>query len=229
MKLQFCAFTGPDDAVDPRDLAALSEQYPFVEWSILYSPKDAGTPRNPTVSWIERFSEICATCHTCLHLCDKGLTDFIAGEETVMRVMKPFKRIQLNLEYLDAGSKIDAQALAARVRSLPQWEFIVQYGRKYGHFLSAFNDIPHHAVLFDGSAGEGIVPGEWPRPLDGHACGYAGGLNPDNMRQNLEAIARATPAGYTTWVDQETGARTNNVFDLAKVKRVLDIARDFTG
>ena len=84
-----------------------------------------------------------------------------------------------------------------------------------------------HAVLFDGSAGEGIAPGEWPKPLAGHACGYAGGLNPDNMQKNLDAISRATPDTYSTWVDQETGARTDNKFDLTKVERVLEITAPY--
>lgn len=227
MHLKFCAFTGADDAVDPNDLVKLSKEFPFVEWSILYSPNDEGKPRSPTAAWIRKFSEVCKDQHTCLHLCDTALSGFMAGDKTVLDIMKPFKRIQLNLEYMDAGRLLDSSALAARVKESGQWEFIVQYGKKYKHFLDAFKNVPNHAVLFDGSAGEGIAPGEWPKPLNGHYCGYAGGLNPDNLQKNLEAIARAVGPDYVTWVDQETGTRTDNQFDLAKARRNCEIAAPY--
>lgn len=223
MKLKFCAFTGADDKVDPADLAALSKTYPFVEWSILYLPGQEGTPRCPTVEWIRDFSEVCKDSHKCLHLCADALPRFVAGDKELLDLMQGFKRIQFNFEYLDAGKLVDPVELAKRAKDSPQWEFILQYGKGYKHYLSAFNDVPNHAVLFDGSAGEGVSPGEWPAPLAGHSCGYAGGMNPDNMKDQLEKIARAAP-GYVTWVDQESGARTDNQFDLAKVVQVLDIS-----
>jgi phosphoribosylanthranilate isomerase len=135
MHLKFCAFTGPDDAVNPEDLAALSKQYPFAEWSILYSPNDQGKPRSPTESWIRKFKDICADTHTCMHLCDTALPALVSGDANLLDLMKGFKRIQLNLEYMDAGRRLDPAALAARVKVLPQWEFIIQYGKKYKHFL----------------------------------------------------------------------------------------------
>jgi hypothetical protein len=226
MQLKFCAFTGADDAVDPKDLAALTKEYPFAEWSILYLPGELGNPRSPTVEWIRKFSEICKDSHTCLHLCTDALPRFTAGDKEVLDLMKNFKRIQFNFEYLDAGRLVDASALAKRSKESPQWEFILQYGKKYKHYLPAFNDVPNHALLFDGSAGEGISPGEWPAPMAGHKCGYAGGINPDNVAKNLEMITRAAP-GYATWIDMESGARTDNKFDLAKVRRVLEIAKAY--
>jgi hypothetical protein len=227
MKLKLCAFTGPDDAVDPKDLVALSKEYPFAEWSILYLPEEQGNPRCPTTDWIKKFSAASKGTHTCLHLCRSALPALIDGDAAQLELMKPFRRIQMNFEYLDAGNLVDPAALAARCKSLPQWEFILQYGKKYKHFLSAFDNVSNHAVLFDGSAGEGVAPGEWPAPLAGHACGYAGGINPDNVKSHLEKIAKVTPADYRTWIDMETGARTDNKFDLAKVRRVLDIAKAY--
>lgn len=228
MKLEFCAFTGADDAVDPKSLADISKKYPFVEWSILYLPGEQGKPRCPTTEWIKKFKDVCKDSHTCLHLCNTALPGFIAGDKDVLELMRGFKRIQFNFEYLDAGKLCDPVALAQRAKDSPQWEFILQYGKKYKHYLSAFDNVPNHALLFDGSAGEGIAPGEWPAPLAGHPCGYAGGLNPGNMKGHLEKIARAVPPGYVTWVDQESGVRTDNVFDLAKAVQVLEIAAPYT-
>lgn len=229
MLLKYCAFTGPDDAVDPKDLLALSSEFPFAEWSILHVPGQEGAPRMPTGDWIRNFKNICAgKTHTCLHLCAEALPGLVNGDKKVLDIMDGFPRIQLNFEYLDAGALIEPAALIARLRAMPDKEFIVQYGRKFGDkFLPAFRDVPNHAVLFDGSAGEGILPGAWPAPLEGHPCGYAGGLNPQNLEKNLKAIAAAVPKGYVTWVDQETGARTDDKFDLAKVRAQLEIAAPY--
>lgn len=227
MKLELCAFTGADDAVNPADLAALSVEYPFAEWSILWEPEGQGTARTPKAEWIKRFSETCKDTHTCLHLCASALPDFVAGEAVLLDLMKSFKRIQFNFEYLDAGAKVDPAKLAARAKESPQWEFILQYGEKFAHYLTAFDGVPNHALLFDGSAGQGVNPDKWPAPLTGRKCGYAGGLNPANMEANLKAISSVVPQGYATWVDQESGARTDDVFDLAKVRKVLEIAAPY--
>mgnify|MGYP006876835108 FL=1 len=38
-------FCGPDDSVDPRLLAAISQRYPWVEWGILFRDDKEGQPR----------------------------------------------------------------------------------------------------------------------------------------------------------------------------------------
>jgi phosphoribosylanthranilate isomerase len=229
MLLKYCAFTGPDDAVSPKDLLALSAEFPFAEWSILYVPNRGGEPRMPTENWIRDFKAACkGKANICLHLCADALPGLVAGDKKVLEIMDGFPRIQMNFEYLDAGALIEADALTARVRAMPNFEFIVQYGKKFGDkFLPGFRGIPNHAVLFDGSAGEGIAPGEWSPPIEGHPCGYAGGLNPTNFQKHMAAIDRAVPRDYVTWVDQETGARTDNKFDLNKVRMQLEMAAPY--
>ena len=226
MQLKYCAFTGADDAVDPKELLALSKEFPFVEWSILYLPGELGNPRCPTVEWISKFKDVCADAHKCLHLCGAGLPGFMAKDKEVTALIQGFSRAQFNFEYLNGGSLIDPAVLARRATETPGIEFILQYGKTYAHYLPFFKHVPNHAVLFDGSAGEGINPGEWPAPIGGHACGYAGGINPDNVTYNLEKISRAAP-GYTTWIDMESGIRTDNKWDFVKVRRVLEIASDY--
>ena len=56
MSLELVSLTGADDHVAPEALAALSAQYPFVEWAILYFPEKDGTPRNPSAPWREKSS-----------------------------------------------------------------------------------------------------------------------------------------------------------------------------
>lgn len=222
MKLQYCSITGADDAVNIADLLDIAAQYPFVEWAILLLPAKAGTPRFPKRDWIDRFAQAAGDkkLHTAMHLCDQALLGFIANDADILSAMQGFKRIQLNLKFGDVEGKYSEADLIARVQSMPEKQFIIQYGKDKQSLLPLLNDTPNHAVLFDESAGRGINPDTWDAPLDGHFCGYAGGLTPDNLQRNLETIAEVAN-GHTTWIDMETGVRTNDVFDLAKVKSVL--------
>ncbi len=226
MNLKYCSITGADNAVNPKDLAAMAKEYPFVEWAILLLPARMGKPRFPTAEWIKDFSKTCKDNNCAMHLCDEALLGFIEGKKETLDLMQGFKRIQLNLKFGDVEGKYDPKKLVERVKSSPQWQFIIQYGKEKKGLLPLLKDIPNHAVLFDESAGRGLLPDSWDAPLSGHFCGYAGGLNPDNVGKNLEIIAKVAP-GYTTWIDMETGVRTNDVFDLAKVRLVLETAAPY--
>lgn len=227
MHLKYISITGADDAVNPTDLLALSRQYPAAEWAILLLPAQAGTPRFPKIEWIKSFAQQAADAdipvNTAMHLCGNALIGFVNGDADIFAAMQGFARIQLNLKFGAVEGQYDPQVLLDRVRANPQWQFIIQYAKDKQGLLPLLRDIPNHAVLFDESAGRGITPDSWDAPLAGHFCGYAGGLNPDNVAQNLGVIAQVA-AGHETWIDMETGVRTNDVFDLDKTRRVLEIA-----
>lgn len=223
MHLKYISITGADDAVDPADLLALSREFPAAEWAILLLPERAGTKRFPRADWIKSFAAQAAGLNTAMHLCGGALLGFIKGDDDIFSAMQGFSRIQLNLKFGDVEGQYDPAALLKRVADNPRWQFIIQYAKDKQGLLPLLKDIPNHAVLFDESAGRGISPDTWDAPLPGHFCGYAGGLNPDNVAQNIEIIAKVA-AGHDTWIDMETGVRTNDVFDLAKVRRVLEIA-----
>lgn len=223
MQLKYCSITGADDAVDPADLAALSQEYPFAEWAVLWLPDRAGTPRFPQKAWIKKFAEVCGATNKAMHLCGQGLIDFIDGKDEVLDLMSGVARVQLNLKFGDVEGKYDPQKLVERVRQSPQWEFIIQYGRDKQGLLPLLKDAPNHAVLFDESAGRGISPDSWDEPLPGHFCGYAGGMKPENIDKNLTLIAEVAK-GRTTWIDMETGVRTDDRFDLTRVIPVLKAA-----
>jgi hypothetical protein len=96
--------------------------------------------------------------------------------------------------------------------------------------------------------GAGILPREWPKPiyLDVHpgddGCGvqqhryhgYAGGLGPDNLAEQIPLILAAAAGNEHTaegriWIDMETRVRSSDdrTFDLAKVRRCLEIAAPY--
>lgn len=226
MQLKYCSITGADDAVEPQALTNFSAQFPFAEWAILLLPAMAGKPRFPTLAWIENFKTTCKDTHKAMHLCGEALIGFVEGKKEIYDIMNGFDRIQLNLKFGDIEGKYDPALLLERVKENPQFQFIIQYTHDKATLLPLLKDIPNHAVLFDASAGRGISPEEWDAPLSGHFCGYAGGINPDNVEKNLAMILQVA-ATHDTWIDMETGVRTNDVFDFDKVKRVLQSAQKY--
>ena len=226
MKIQYCSITGADDAVALKDLEAMAQEFPFVEWAVLWLPAQAGQPRCPSYDWIARYSKEYKGPYSALHLCSQGLLDFIEGKTEITDIMRGFKRIQLNLEFGNMAGLYDEKKLLSRIKALTSWEFIVQYTDKNKHLLPLLNSIPNHTLLFDTSAGRGISPDAWPAPIPGHKCGYAGGINPANVARNLEMIAHVAN-DQTTWIDMESGVRTNDIFDFSKVRQVLDITKPY--
>jgi phosphoribosylanthranilate isomerase len=161
-----------------------------------------------------------------LHLCGTGFLDFVAAKPGLLRRMERFQRIQLNLDVGEVEGRYDLDTLARRVRESAPWEFILQYAGERPDLLARFAGIRNHSLLFDASAGRGIAITEPPVPIAGHACGYAGGIHPGNVAQILAAIAHVVPSGET-WIDMESGVRTDDRFDLAKVRQVLDVAQGY--
>lgn len=79
------------------------------------------------------------------------------------------------------------------------------------------------STLFDMSHGAGVLPKEWLVPVEGIRCGYAGGLSPENVVEQIKLI-ESKVGDYELWIDMETQIRSNNnqQFDLGKVVSVLE-------
>lgn len=81
--------------------------------------------------------------------------------------------------------------------------------------------------LHDLSHGAGVLPDAWPRPIsDLKWTGYAGGLGPHNLAEQLPRIIEASGEA-PTWIDMETHVRTDGRFDVSKVRECLEIVRPF--
>ena len=99
MSLELVSLTGADDCVAPESLAALSEQYPFAEWAILFFPEKEGTPRNPSGVWREKFLAL-KLPYTAAHLCGtqvfRELLDPVMAQSLIADLSR-YRRIQLNI------------------------------------------------------------------------------------------------------------------------------------
>lgn len=215
--------TGADDDVDPSALEDLSREFPFVEWGILRSSKREGTPRYPSRKWVRGLGD--KLSRLSIHLCGEESRQAQLGLVDTWYDTYPtiFTRIQIN-GYKLADGPIGLKRASTKL----------VYGET---FILPFNDealalpvacdaavLPGGEVLFDPSGGRGVEPFRWataPAPVRGVVdvrMGYAGGIGPDNVVDVLRDIGPVRP----TWIDMESGVRTGDKFDLAKVRRVLE-------
>jgi hypothetical protein len=227
MNLYTVTIAGADDLVDPKDLARLSKQYPFVEWAILLSKSKQGGPRYPSYQWIESLSEFSDLLRLSGHLCGGWVEDIINGRLSFRarfyNIWKKLARIQINLHginvpmtnnFLDAMSIIHNKQLILQTKS-PENVLL----------KSAIDANINVAPLFDMSHGTGYLPDAWPE-YNLSKCGYAGGLNPNNIIEQINKIAKIS-VDKKIWVDMESGVRTNNRFDIDKAEKILELVEEY--
>lgn len=229
--------TGADNSIHPRELVKLFLEYPFFEAGVLVSKDNYGTPRFPSIAWID---ELCRSIvdhrqfALSFHGCGRYVKDLVEGRTADLLVdlypnLDYCQRIQLNTHNIKHGFHADFVKLI-QLPIMKGKEFIFQFDEANYRVVQ---DIAQYAdancsILFDNSGGRGLLPDEWPEPIDGINCGYAGGLSPENLREQIMRIEEK--AGETPiWIDMETHVRSENdkCFDLDKVRRCLDIAAEF--
>ncbi len=237
--LKKVTITGADDSIHPASLVGLTHLYPFVEWGILVSKNNFGNPRFPSVWWLEELQEMKSVYRTDMqlscHICGSWVRELLLGETKIYQdireklthdVFHMFRRFQINTH----AQKHNYNARVFEDLQLyPGKEFIFQYDNVNTELLTMASDYNiNHSALFDLSHGVGILPEHWPDLLPGTKCGYAGGLSPDNLEEQIKRIEEK--AGDTEiWIDMETHVRSNNdqQFDLQKVHKCLEIASKF--
>lgn len=203
---EFITFTGVDDDTNPADLVQLADDYP-VEFGLLFSPKRQGIePRYPklsTIAWLA--SELPLSWSA--HLCGADARAWIE-EDRCAHDLRYFRRVQINTADPNImPSMIGNSAAKRNLRAI----------------LQARGEFPRVAsvdVLFDASGGRGIEPKDWPEATNTTFCGYAGGLNPENVAYHVGTI-RTRATRY--WIDMESGVRDeNDRFSLEKCRAVCE-------
>lgn len=226
--------TGADDSISPAALIPLTEKYPFVEWGILVSRNNFGGNRFPSKNWLKLLEvvkkdhpEIKLSCH----LCGAYVREILLGNYAPIQDLGPiwriFDRVQLNTHGLEHA--IDSKKMALLMLTYSEKEFIFQYdGVNLRGIVYATRHGVNFSALFDLSHGAGVLPGEWPELLPGVKCGYAGGISPENIEEQIIAIENRA-GDSPIWIDMETHVRSNmdSQFDLEKVERCLEISSKY--
>lgn len=229
--------TGADDSIAPADLLPISQEFPFVEWGILCSYNSIGLNRFPSREWLDTLTyfkkadgaELKLSCHLCGKYVNTVLLGDVASvvESLTKETWSIFDRVQINTH---GKSHSISSAMFSKLHDFyPEKEIIFQYdGKNDGVLPWAETYELNHSALFDLSHGVGKLPSQWPDLLPGIKCGYAGGLSPQNLREQIERIEEK--AGNTEiWIDMETHVRSDDdrLFDLEKVRECLRISSEY--
>jgi phosphoribosylanthranilate isomerase len=228
MKLTKVTITGADDSTSVESLISLSTDFPFVEWGILVSKKQEGSYRFPSRAWIDEYSAAAEKhrFNTSMHVCGRWVRDMFVGIldwDELPSCLNVCQRVQINTH---AEPHLATPGFLDRLEAQREKQFIFQIDGineiyMYAAVAGGFNV----AGLFDKSGGAGILPDSWPQPpYNGIVIpyGYAGGLGPENVGEQVRLIEEAAPMDY--WIDMERRVRTpdDSELDLKAVETVLE-------
>lgn len=234
MILDRVTITGADDSVSPTDLGAITDEFPFVEWGILFSgSKQGSSPRYPTRKWLEDLGALASqrTLRLSAHLCGSWVREMVLdGQPTFQKEYQNlwpiWQRLQLNFH--GQYHKASGEFLAA-LRQGKEKDWIFQHDGVNDDLILGFMNNPTIRAfpLFDRSGGAGVVPKTWPKPIWSYQ-GYAGGLGPENLPHELERIKEVV-GPERIWIDMETKVRSDDdkEFVLSKVRHCLEISKRF--
>ena len=226
MKIDKVTITGADDSTDIDWMQDLSQRFPFVEWGILVSERNEGTPRFPSKKWINRLVAVARKTPIMLsvHICGKWVREICQGDwsglwESHDALTDVAMRVQLNFHAYTHS--LSAEFFERAVVFGHDQQMIFQLDGVNDELMSRARRIGIDAVpLFDRSGGIGKVPDVWPQQTEGVYSGYAGGLGPANLKEELERISQVTQADGRIWIDMETRVRTED--DQALDKRAVE-------
>lgn len=236
--------TGADDSVKPIDLIQIARDFPYVEFGILLG-NHFNESRFPSAGWLHHlYMTAMKGCGQCLpahllrlsaHLCGSLVPEFLSGTARLLPLV--FGRMQVNtygIRHSHDPLHLRRNVLRANHSGI---QVIFQYDQVNAESLSDCRDgSPGNfcsglsiAALFDLSHGMGVLPEVWPESLPGIPCGYAGGLSPENVAEELPKIAEAAGKGTPFWIDVETGVRSpdGSRFDLDRVVRFLEATKPY--
>jgi len=213
----FITFTGVDSRTNIENMRWISDRYP-VEWGVLFSRKRQGREnRYPNMNGID-FMMVDnnrvdpAPMRFAAHLCGDLAREIMEYETGDMRryPVKRFDRIQINHGEPSVAAAQRFGQMAGK-RCILQCRDTESFPREH--------DVDW---LYDVSGGNGVRPKKW-LPHPGRLVGYAGGINPGNVLDTIQSINGLMGRCGPYWIDMESSVRTDDWFDLVKVRTVCEV------
>lgn len=228
MNINRVTITGADDKVDPRFLLRLTDEYPFVEWGILFSKPKEGQQRYPSDHWVQHLLEYGLPLSA--HFCGWYAREVLEKANTgiITKLSKQFNRIQLNYNF-KRSSKHNLIPILRYAEKHPDRSIILQYNKSNAETLNKFmvNGLPENIhFLYDSSGGRGTEIQSISDPIGKQYTGYSGGIHSKNISRICAWIYKHN-SKCDAWIDLESGARTNNEFDLKKVQHILQDVKGY--
>jgi hypothetical protein len=209
--------TGADDYTDISEMIDISLEYPMVEWGILMSPKRNGVERYPSIKWREKFTQ--TRIQKSAHICGDYTKNMLLGvlSDDLYDIPLIYNRVQLNFNSTRNNWNTNFFDL---ILIAHKHNYILQRNTNNALLINQLESLYTSKVSYlqDFSGGLGKL-GEWLPPMVGCYNGYAGGLNPDNVSEEIQKMLKLTPDDI--WIDVETGVRTDDRLDMDKVRKFL--------
>lgn len=214
--LAHITFTGVDSLTDIQELQRIQKQFPLAEFGVLIAGHFGN--RYPEFGFINELSQ--SGLNLSLHVCGKYTRELIqTGSWDAIREASNnfagFSRCQLNVSGRKPEEKTKTIVCPDELK-----EIIIQQRPDDTRIFNALESKRNVSILMDASGGRGvdteIVPFVYRK------VGYAGGIYHGNVRDKLSTLLSLEEV-TTFWIDMESGVRTDDWFDIQKVRKVLSI------
>ena len=240
MKLRYITCSDPRENVAVETLLRLSQLDPIVEIAVQAHPSkmSADMPRNQWFNRLLRESLYMPTApnlavHVNMEWCDNFCRGILAPEIKNWLLLTRtdgspvIRRWQINI-YGSKTKLFNTAEIAKLLKTFSNNEFIFQYGSyEYNRIHRLDKTGINFSVLYDTSGGAGKLAKNWGPPLfDAHSQGYAGGLSPENVTENLNKIAKVAGPREDVWIDAEGKLKNPDTkkFDVNKAKQYITAA-----
>jgi len=202
LRTPIITLSGADEHTDLVRLSALN-----AEIGLLYTATPEGRARYPSREWLGHAVQVLP--HTAIHICGSGArAELKAG--ALGDLLTRARRIQVN-------GIVTVEEAEAICEKYPLHLVMTQHNDVNAGLLAV--RAKNHAILIDASGGRGILPSSWQCEATDKIVGYAGGLGPTNLAEQLPRILEV--AKWPFWIDMEGQLRENDRFSIERAYTVV--------
>ena len=219
MVINKVTFTGADNNTPIEELQKIQKKYPYVEWGILIA-SNPGKSKQPTDNYILDLKN--KGLNLSLHICNEHVKAILDDGKLDIKY-DFFDRYQLNFNF--NHNDHDLNNYSKLINKFKNKDFILQTNFSNEIFIEKIinsNKTSNTNILYDSSGGKGVEIKQIKVPFKNIYTGYSGGINPNNINDICKQITYHKNDDRV-WIDIQTGARTNNEFDLEKITKMLKI------
>ena len=238
MHLKTIVCSGINEKNDIHDAIEFLKKYKNAEFGVQCSPRKAGY-HTPRFEWLKellgKLNEQKIKNRIALHLNEGFVVSFCDGKvpdeiSDLLNIDNAVGRLQLNFkigrESFASGSIPNTKTLEKPMQIVASHPIILSASQPNLSFIhKAYHQGMKFDLLFDDSFGEGIAPDSRKPPLFKDVFqGYAGGLSPENVAEELAKIEKlATDAVF---IDAEGKLKQDGNFCFSRAEKFVQNALD---